>query len=58
MLFQFLFVCAEYLRDLVLSGSLYLEGSAVLTSVKDEEDQACLFACYLCASAMGGPWNA
>jgi hypothetical protein len=51
------FVCAEYLRDLMLSRSHYLEGSAVLTLVKDE-DQACLFASHLCASATSGPWNA
>ena len=51
------FVCAEYVRDLMLSRSLCLEGSAVLTLVKDEEDQACLFAAYLCASATSGPWN-
>jgi hypothetical protein len=43
--------------ELMLSRSLYLEGSAVLTLVKDEEGQACLFASHLCTSATSGPWN-
>jgi hypothetical protein len=52
------FVCAEYrVSPDAFSLCTFPKVSRALTLLEDVEDQARLFASYLCASATSGPWN-